>query len=63
MSAYEADINYAVSVLDSHDKSVIVPLDIEYDSVVGQKAGIAVIILDVSRRMPFGMFSIVEPRL
>jgi len=63
MSAYKADIQYAVRVLDGHDKSVIVPLDIEDDSVVGQKAGIAVNILDVCRSMPFGVPDIVIPRL
>jgi hypothetical protein len=52
-----------VGVLDSHDKSVIVPLDIEYDPVVSQKAGIAVNILDVCRCMPFVMLNIVIPRL
>jgi len=52
-----------MGVLDSHDKSVIVPLDIEYDPVVGQKAGIAVNILDVCRSMPFGLLNIVIPRL
>lgn len=35
MSAYEADIQYAMSVLDSHDKSVVVSLDVEYGPVVG----------------------------
>lgn len=49
MSAYEANEQYAVSVLDSHDKSVIVSLDVENDPVVGQKTGIAVNALDVRR--------------
>jgi hypothetical protein len=52
-----------VRVLDGHDKSVIIPLDIKDDSVVGQKAGIAVNILDVCRSMPFGVPDIVIPRL
>ncbi len=63
MSAYEADIQYAVSVLDCHDKSVTVPLDVEHDPVVGQKAGIAVNTLDVCRRMPFDVLNVVIPRL
>ncbi len=63
MSTYEADIQYAVSVLDGHDKSVIVPLYIEYDSVIGQNTGIAVNIFDVCRRMPFGVLNIIIPRL
>lgn len=49
MSAYEADKQYAVSVLDSHDKSVVISFDVKYDPVVGQKTGIAVNILDVCR--------------
>jgi hypothetical protein len=63
MSAYKADIQYAVSVLDGHDKSVIVPLDIEYNPVSGQKAGIAVNILDVCRSMPCGLLDVIIPRL
>jgi hypothetical protein len=47
MSAYEADIQYAMSIQDNYDKPVVVSLDVEYDPVVGQKAGIAVNILDV----------------
>jgi hypothetical protein len=38
-----------VSVLDRHDKSIVVSLDVENNPVVGQKTGIAVIILDVCR--------------
>ena len=63
MSAYEADIQYAMSVLDNHDKSVVVALDVEYDPVVGQKAGIAVNILDVCRGTPFRVPGIVVPCL
>lgn len=63
MSAHEADKQYAVSVLDGHDKAVLVPLDVEYDPVVGQKTGVAVNSLDVCRRMPFGALHIIMPRL
>jgi hypothetical protein len=63
MSTDKADKKYAVSILHGHDKSVIVPLDIEYDTVVGQKAGIAVNILYVCRSMPFGLLNIIIPCL
>ena len=63
MSAYEADIQYAMSVLDNHDKPVVVSLDVEYDPVVGQKAGIAVNIPDVCRRTPFRVLGIFIPCL
>jgi hypothetical protein len=63
MSAYEADIQYAVSVLDGHDQAIVVSLDIEYDSVVDEKAGIPVDVLDVRGRIPFGTFRVVIPRL
>lgn len=49
MSAYKADEQYAVSILDRHDKSVVVALDVEYDPVVSKETGIAVNILDVRR--------------
>lgn len=49
MSAYEANVQNAVSVLDSHDKPVIVSLDVENDPVIGQKTGIAVNAFDVRR--------------
>jgi hypothetical protein len=52
MSAYETYIEYAVSVLDSHDKSVVVSLYIENYPVVGQQTGIAISILNVHWRMP-----------
>jgi hypothetical protein len=63
MSAYETYIEYAVSVLDSHDKPVVVPFYIENDTVVGQQTGIAISILNVRRRMPLGVPGVVIPCL
>lgn len=49
MSSYETDVKYAVHVLDHHDKTVVVSLDIEYHAIICQKTGIAVDILDIYR--------------
>jgi hypothetical protein len=63
MSAYKADVQYAMSIQDNHDKPVVVSLDVEYDPVVGQEAGVAVNVLDVCRRTPFRVPGIVIPCL
>jgi hypothetical protein len=52
MGADEADINHAVRIVDPHDKTILVPRDVEHSATVSQNAGRPDIPLDVGRARP-----------
>jgi len=57
----EADVDDAERVVDGDDQPVLVALDIENDPVVGYDAGTSVNILDIFRRLPLCLSSILTP--
>lgn len=63
MTTDKTNVNDSILVLDSHYQAVFVPLDVEYDSVIGYKADITVNVLDVCRGFPSGVFDICVPGL
>ena len=63
MTTDETNVNDSVLVLDSYYQAVLVPLDVEYDSVIGYEANITVNVLYVSRGFPSGVFDICVPGL
>jgi len=63
MTADETDVHDAVLILDGCDQPVPIPLDIENHTVVSNKAGIAISVLDIRRVLPFRVSGIIIPSL
>ena len=63
MITYETNVNDSVPILDSHYQAVLVPFDVEYNSVIGYEADVTVNVLDVCRGVPSSMFDICVPGL
>jgi len=59
----ETDVDDTVLVLYGYDQPVLVPLDIENDPIVCDETGIAIDILDIGRRFPYGMLGVYIPCL
>ena len=61
--AKELDVNCAKLVGDRDNQAVVIALDIEYHPVLTDQTGIAVLILDVLRRLPTRRARFLVPRL
>ena len=61
MSANEPDINNPKFVLHGHDQPIRIPLDVEYDTVVGKNARRAVRGFDLLRASPSGSLGLGIP--
>ena len=59
----KTDVDDTILVLYGHDQPVLVPLDIENESIVCNKTDIAIDILDVRRRFPYSMLGVYKPSL
>lgn len=63
MGANELHVDILHSVSNCHNQSVVVPLDVEYDAVVGNDAGVRILILHILGTRPLRRFSLREPGL
>ena len=63
MCTYGTDIHDTVLILYGHDQPILVPFDIENNPIVWDKTGIAIDILNICRRLPYGVLDIIIPGL
>jgi len=63
MGAHELDINRAKLVRHGHNQSIFIPVNVENNTVVPDKARAPVLILDLLWRFPGGLPCLVVPRL
>lgn len=63
MRAHETNVYHALLINDDDDQPVMIAFDIEYNPVMGQKAGISVDRFDIRRRIPGRARHIPKPDL
>ena len=61
MGANKAHVYNPVGVVDPHDKTILVPRNIEHHSAIFKDAGIPEILLYIARRTPIGMQGMAVP--
>lgn len=62
MSANPLDENNSILIANLHHKAVVIPLDVEDNSIVGKEISGSIAILDVLRRLPVRSLYFDSPR-
>jgi len=63
MRSDKTNVDEAELILNRHNQSILIALDIEDHAIIAYDAGIAINSFNICRTFPLGLFGIVIPRL